>query len=93
MAAFLSPFDTLAQEPAAPPCAPREMVLETLAKRFGEHPVAVALTSRGDLILVTASADGTTWSIALEAPGGLSCLVITGGDWRLLPTDAGGPPL
>ncbi len=70
------------------PCQPRDFVLEHLAKKYQEVPVAIGVTSTGGLVEVLTSANGDTWTIILSMPNGQSCLISTGDGWRTLPRES-----
>lgn len=82
---------TLAQS-ADPACGPRAAMLEVLARRYGERPVAGGVTAEGRLIEVLASPDGATFTVLLTDGRGASCLVLAGAGWRVysMPTPAPG---
>ncbi len=73
--------------PAAghPQCDDREAVLEKLAKKYQEAPVAVGVTSSGGLVEVLTTSDGSTWTIIVTTTDGISCLVAAGEGWRNIP--------
>ncbi len=77
-----------------PSCDLRENVIELLARKYGEAPVAVGLTGTGGLIEVLTTKDGKTWTIIVTRPNGTSCMVAEGEGWRQLETkpEAGGEP-
>ena len=54
-----------------------------LGTAFAEAPAAAGITSSGALLEVLESKDGATWSVLITvAPGGATCLVAEGVDWR-----------
>lgn len=63
-------------------CNTHDRVLTHLAKKYGEVPVAIGVTSTGGLIEVLTSSDGSTWTIIISSPNGTSCLVASGEGWR-----------
>lgn len=67
---------------AAPQCKEREDVLELLADKYAEAPVAVGVANNGGLVEVLSTGDGNTWSIIITTPAGMSCLVAAGEGWR-----------
>lgn len=71
---------TAADEPES--CRPRSEALSHLAKSYGELPKGVGLTDAGNLIEVLSANDGSTWSIIVTTPDGMSCLVAAGEAWR-----------
>ena len=69
---------------AAPPmsCSPRTDVLSQLAQKFKEAPVAVGLANNGGLLEVLTNGTGSTWTIIITMPNGVSCLVAAGEAWQ-----------
>lgn len=64
----------------AVPCGQRDAMLAELEKRYGETPVAIALTYTGAAVEVVSSGSGT-WSILVTVAGQPTCLVAAGTDW------------
>jgi hypothetical protein len=64
------------------PCDDRDKVLELLAKKYSETPVAAGVTSGGALLEVLTNSKSGTWSIIITSPQGMSCLTATGEGWR-----------
>jgi len=65
----------------AVPCGLREEMLAELEKRYGETPVAIAVTDTGAAVEVVSSDSGGTWSILVTVAGQPTCLVAAGTDW------------
>lgn len=63
-------------------CNNRDKVLGMLATKYKEVPVALGVTNNGGLIEVLSAGDGTTWTIIITTPQGMSCLVAAGEGWR-----------
>ena len=74
-------------------CDERAKVIGHLAKKYQEAPVAIGVTSSGGLVEVLSSGDGTTWTIIVSNPNGVSCLIAAGEGWRAIRFDdtAGDP--
>ncbi len=68
----------LTTQAAAANCAPREMVVERLAERYGESRQAMGLGSNNAVVEVFASDDTGTWTITVTSVNGLTCLVASG---------------
>ena len=81
-AAFVAAFFVPSAAWAEPQCNTRESVLRQLADKYGEAPVALAVTHNGGLLEVIAQPGGQTWSIIITSPQGMSCLVAAGEGWR-----------
>jgi hypothetical protein len=67
---------------AQPQCNDRTHVLELLAKKYKEAPIAAGVTNSGGLIEVLSDGKGGTWTIIVTTPQGMSCLVAAGEGWR-----------
>lgn len=65
-----------------PQCNERDNVLELLAKKYKETPIAAGVTSTGGLVEVLSDGKGGTWTIIVTSPKGVSCLVAAGEGWR-----------
>lgn len=63
-------------------CDERENVLKLLSKKYKENPVAIGVTNNGGLVEVLSANEGSTWSIIVTTPKGMSCLVAAGEGWR-----------
>lgn len=76
--------------PAA--CGQRIDIVASLAKEFKEAPIAVGVDNNGNLVEVLSSRSGSTWSVIVTTPNGVSCLVASGEDWQVLKAvDEDGP--
>ena len=80
LAAALIPTPAAAEES----CDRRDKVLGQLAQKYQEIPVAIGVTSTGGLVEVLATGDGSTWTIIVTTPQGVSCLVAEGEGLRFL---------
>jgi hypothetical protein len=67
------------------PCGQRDKIVDWLAVKYMEEPVASGISSKGALIEVLSTQDGDTWTILLTAPNGTSCVVDTGQAWQPKP--------
>ncbi|MDG4721141.1 hypothetical protein [Thalassospira aquimaris] len=76
---------------ASPVCGGRAKVLDSLAEKYSEEPVAVGVTSNGGVIEVLKAPDGQTWTILFTYPNGPSCLVASGEAWQELEAKIKGP--
>jgi hypothetical protein len=65
-------------------CAPREGIVQTLIKQYGEHPAGRGLVRGGPLMEVFSSENGETWSALIHLPNGMSCIIAVGKDWQVL---------
>ena len=65
-------------------CAPRDVVLDHLADRFGETRQSIGLGQDGRVVEVFASTDTGTWTITVTLPNGLTCLIASGESFETL---------
>lgn len=82
LAALVAAFFVSCPAFAQPMCDTRERVLEQLANKYGEQVIASGVNNAGALLEILATPDGSTWTIIVTAPGGLTCLVSAGEGWR-----------
>ena len=59
-----------------------DRVLDLLANKYKEAPVAAGVTNTGGLVEVLSTGKGDTWTIIITTPKGMSCLVAAGEAWR-----------
>lgn len=59
-------------------CTARDEVLGHLNNKYSEAPVAMGLANNGGVIEVLSSGAGTTWTIIITMPSGVSCLLAAG---------------
>ena len=84
-------FCNVAYGQQSPMCNKRDIVLELLAKKYNEAPVAAGITNAGTLIEVLTTEKGETWSILVTKPNGISCLVSSGEGWMAVKSQYGLP--
>ena len=73
-------------------CAPRTDALAGLSDEYNESVIASAISTGGHLVEVTATPDGSGWTILVTAPSGVSCIKGTGTEWKThKPTAEGNP--
>lgn len=70
-------------------CAPHDDLLAELARIYEERLFAIGVTSPGALIEITVSPSGT-FTIILTQPPGISCMVMGGEAWELVPVQKPG---
>lgn len=68
-------------------CANRDIIVTRLQQDYSEAPSAVGMSESGAVIEVLAARDGTTWTILMTTPDGLSCVIATGEAWERAPAD------
>lgn len=71
-------FLTLPTLASAAACAPRDVVLDRLASKFGESRQSIGLGPNNQMVEVFASADTGTWTITVTRPTGVTCLIASG---------------
>ncbi len=105
MSACAAPAPILVAEPVAPvvqarpmqipqgaACLPRADMLQRLAEKYEEAPVAAGLTSTNNIMVeILTTGDGGSWSLIITNIHGKSCMIANGYGWRSL--DPPGPHL
>ena len=61
--------------------APRAEIVKQLGDAYAEAPVAIGLTQNGSVIELFTTGDGSTWTIVITSPDGLSRVVASGESW------------
>ncbi len=61
--------------------APRAEIVKQLGDAYAEEPVAIGLTGNGSVIELFTTGDGSTWTIVITSPDGLSRVVAAGESW------------
>ena len=74
----------IADEPAKSHCETRDSVLEFLSTRYSEAPVAMGVSKDGGLVEILTSGPGSTFTIIVTMPNGLTCMVAAGDSWENL---------
>jgi hypothetical protein len=69
---------------ADPQCGPRDMVVRTLADRYGETRRSLGLAGPTQMMEVFASDDTGTWTITLTMPDGVTCMVASGQGYQTM---------
>ena len=80
---------TLASAPPQLACAPHEAVDRQLSEKYGERPHAIGLTAMGWMMQLYRATDGSTWTLLLTRPDGLSCLAEHGTGLEPVPAEEG----
>jgi hypothetical protein len=68
-------------------CAERSQIAERLSANYSEQMTGGGMQSANGLIEVWTSPTGTTWTILMTRPDGISCVMATGTDWQTRPYD------
>ena len=80
--ALLLDLASEAHAQAPTPCTTRTRMVEHLGSRYAEAPIALGLANNGGLVELFASTDGTTWTVVVTSPRGLSCILAAGESWQ-----------
>lgn len=75
----------IADEPTKSSCESRSAVLDFLSSRYLEAPVAMGVATNGGLVEILTSGPGSTFTIIVTMPNGLTCMVAAGDSWESLP--------
>lgn len=65
-------------------CAPREVVVERLASKYGESRQAIGIGQQGMVMETFASGETGSWTITVTSPNGMTCLVASGQSFEAL---------
>lgn len=63
---------------SGPNCAPRDMVVDRLATKYGETRQSMGLGANNAVVEVYASETSGSWTIIVTSANGLTCLVASG---------------
>ncbi len=85
------PPSLAASVPRLSNCAPRAALVNGLIEGYGERQVARGLTLGGALFEVHAG-DAGSFTVLLSGPSGVSCLIVVGEAWQLVPVPPPGDP-
>ena len=87
---YLLAFLLLASPALAEPiCDIRHNVMKQLEGKYGEKPIALGMANSGGVVEILTTEDGSTWTIVITLPNGMTCLVAAGEDWESYPTVRG----
>jgi hypothetical protein len=85
LTATITPAASQQQQPA---CTKRSDVVDHLAGKYKEAPVAIGLANNGGVVEVLSSQSGASWTIIITMPNGTACMVAAGENWEKVPTVA-----
>jgi hypothetical protein len=78
------------------PCAPRDAIAGVLAAQYGESVQAAMIGGRPGtgvgFVEMFANLESGSWSLVFTPPGGLTCLIAAGSDYRAIPQTPPGVP-
>ena len=74
----------VADTPAKSNCETREAVLDFLSSKYAEAPVAMGVSKDGGVVEILTSGPGSTFTIIVTMPDGLTCMVAAGDSWENL---------
>jgi len=66
-------------------CAPTDIVIEGLKRKFGEVPQTMGLLSSGVLVITFANPTEGSWTLVVVSPDGKACLSATGSNFETIP--------
>ncbi|MFO1174722.1 MAG: hypothetical protein U1E48_05880 [Paracoccaceae bacterium] len=81
--AFAGPIETL-------PCFQRADIVEALTKSYREQPAGFGLQGTDLMVELWYAPESGTFTILLSRPDGISCLLVSGGDWQPQPQPRAG---
>lgn len=65
-------------------CAPRDVVVERLAEKYGETRQSIGIGANNSVVEVFASTETGTWTITVTLASGVTCLVASGQSFETL---------
>ncbi len=74
----------VADEPAKSTCETRSAVLDFLSTKYSEAPIAMGMSKDGGVVEILTSGPGSTFTIIVTTPNGLTCMVAAGDSWENL---------
>jgi hypothetical protein len=83
----------LATAQTRPICAERDVIVNTLASRYGESAVSLGLGPGNRVVEVFASEETGTWTITVTSVNGTTCLVASGDSYTVVAPLPEGEPL
>ncbi len=79
------PAQAEGEAPPARLCVERAALIRQLASKYEEAPVGIGLTAAGGVIELLTSQRGSTWTIIVTRPDGITCLFAAGEGWEAVP--------
>ena len=76
--------NAVAAQPDQTNCTDRTRALSHLSKTYQEQPIAMGLASSGGVVELLTNDKGSSWSIIVTMPTGVTCLVAAGESWEAL---------
>ena len=73
-----------ADTPANTSCESRAAVLYFLSSKYAEAPVAMGVSKHGGVVEILTSGPGSTFTIIVTTPNGMTCMVAAGDSWENL---------
>ncbi len=80
-----------AQASAQSVCTTHSEVTKQLESRHAESRVGIGLASTGQVLEVFTTGDGSSWTIVMTRPDGMSCVIAAGEAWEQIIKVALGP--
>jgi hypothetical protein len=66
-------------------CGKREAIIKQLGGDYQEAQIGAGIARGGGLVEIWVNPDSGSWSLLVTMPGGATCLMISGQDWRTAP--------
>ena len=70
--------------PTKSSCESREAVLNFLSSKYAEARIAMGVSKDGSVVEILTSGPGSTFTIIVTMPNGLTCMVAAGDNWENL---------
>lgn len=85
VAGFLIAFFAAGPALAQMACDKRTEVMTHLERKYSEAPIALGVANNGGLVELLTTQSGTTWTLIITLPNGMTCLLAAGEDWEAVP--------
>lgn len=81
-----------AQQPQGVPCAPVKPMVDNLSARYGETPQFTGVLPTGSRAVAFANSKTGTFTLIIQGPDGMACMILTGDGWMASDPVAAGAP-
>lgn len=72
-------------------CDTRANVMNHLGQKYSETQVGVGVANNGGLVEIMTTQNGSTWTMTMTMPNGMTCLMAAGEKWEDAPQVVSAP--